>query len=906
MRIYQLAKDFHVDSQEIRDALEDMGVTVKSNLAKVDDAIVDELRGLFKPKPKPARSVKEDAVRRALEERESREQAARDAILREEERKANARKAALERAAAKRAALGQEPIAESAEAPSTETTKAETEVEAAAPEVSAPESPAPSPPPGEQSVEPSEQPAAAASKDEAAPTKKRSTGRPEPRRRPTRPPMSTDTGSAPARPSQMPGGLGKAVIAPPPSTAKEAAAMLGRPLHALRPQRPAGAAPATAPPPSRQAPPGAYPSRPSRPGGGARPGGAPPRRSAASRRKKKEKLREKRQAAAEAAAQKAEAATLPVGEIEIFDGILVKELAERMNRNPTDIIKRLFLDKKMMATINHALDEATATWVIEAFEGTAKVVGMEEEAVREAEELGVRHADEDHSHRRAPVVTMMGHVDHGKTSLLDAIRETRVAEREAGGITQHIGAYKIQHTRPEGETQDIVFLDTPGHAAFTMMRARGAKVTDVVILVVAADDGVMPQTIEAIQHAEAADAPLIIAINKCDLEGANPDRVLQQLAERNVLVEDYGGDVVACRVSAKTGEGIDHLLEMILLVTEIQELGASPENPATGVVLEARLDKAKGSVATVLVQNGTLHVGDVFAVGCTWGRVRALFNEHNEQLTAVGPSTPVLVTGLNAVPAAGDTLQVFPDDQKARQIALYRQQQEREDTLLRHAMLPSLERLHSQIAAGQVQDLHVIVKADVQGSVEVLKKSISDLSTKEMTVRVIRDGTGAITENDVLLASANKAIVVGFNVRPERGVRDLAEREGVDIRLHRVIYHVTDEIKTAMIAALPQVEQEEVLGRAVVREVFKISKVGTIAGSYVLEGVIKRNASARLLRDNVVIHEGKIESLRRFKDDAREVRSGFECGISLERYQDLKPGDEIEAFEIKLEKRDSL
>ncbi|MCU0254768.1 MAG: translation initiation factor IF-2, partial [Acidobacteria bacterium] len=496
-------------------------------------------------------------------------------------------------------------------------------------------------------------------------------------------------------------------------------------------------------------------------------------------------------------------------------------------------------------------------------------------------------------------------VDHGKTSLLDAIRKTRVAEREAGGITQHIGAYKVKHRR-EGLDREIVFLDTPGHEAFTMMRSRGARVTDIVVLVVAADDGVMPQTIEAINHAKAAAVPLVVAVNKVDKPGARPERVKQQLADRGVLVEDFGGDVVAVDVSAKALTGIDNLLEMILLVTDLQELGANPDVPAAGTVLEAKLDKARGPIATVLVQNGTLRVGDVFVVGSLVGRVRALVDEHEKRVTKAEPSTPVVVMGLEDVPQAGDTLQVFPDEQRARQIALYRQTKRREEEAARRTKLPTLETLHQQIKEGDVSELAIVVKADVQGSVEVLRKSIEDLSTPEVTVRVIHSGTGAISETDILLASASRAIVVGFNVRPDRGVADVAREEGVDIRLHTVIYNVTEEIKKAMLAQLSPVEKEVALGRVEVRQVFRIAKIGVVAGCYVTDGVVRRDAQVRLLRDNVVIHTGKISTLRRFKDDAREVRSGFECGIALERYQDLKPGDELEAFTIEMTRRESL
>lgn len=589
----------------------------------------------------------------------------------------------------------------------------------------------------------------------------------------------------------------------------------------------------------------------------------------------------------------------------------MKDLAERMNRKAKDLIQRLFMEKKILATINHALDEETARWVVEAFGGTPRLIEIEEEALggtaeseRTEEEAAAAAGG---THPRAPVVTMMGHVDHGKTSLLDRIRRSRVAEREAGGITQHIGAYKVLQPTPDGSGEsEIVFLDTPGHEAFTSMRARGAKITDIIVLVVAADDGVMPQTLEAINHARAAGDPLVVAVNKVDKPGANPDRVLQQLAEHEVLVEQFGGDVVAVQVSAKTGDGIDDLLEMILLVAEVQELKADPDRPASGTVLEAKLDKSRGPVATVLVQNGTLSIGDVFVVGSSTGRVRALFDENNQRVDKAGPATPVVVMSFDDVPQAGDMLQVFADEQKARQIALYRQDKVREEEQARRAAAPTIERLHAMIQQGEVNEVPLVVKADVQGSSEVLVHALERLSTEEVQVRVIHSGTGAITENDILLASASRAIVIGFNVRPERGVLEIAEREGVDVRLHTVIYKVTEEIEQAMLATLSPVEKEVYLGRAEVRDTFKVPKIGTIAGCYVIDGEVRRDAKVRLLRDNVVIHEGRISSLRRFKDDAKAVRQGFECGIGLERYQDIKLGDEIEAFEIVASKRDSL
>ena len=913
MRIFQLAQELNVSSQEILDALDDMGIPVKSNLAALDDAVVAELRELFKPKPKTAVSAREEAIRRALKEKEERERAAREAARREAERKAAARRAALERAARLRALEKARAEGRTASAEELAKAAADAAAEAAPPAPArqpaaqapaAPPAPEPAPPPEgtpaaetappeaprpeEKPVEPpTESPVAAEEPQEAA--------APEPTEEPAAravppaeaaPPQEKQPAPAtpPTAPPAPPGPrLGKAVVAPPPTTAKERAELLGKRLSQLRA---AGAGRRAAPVPPSSA---ALPAR----GQARRPQGG---------RRKKQKTQEQRQAprpVREAAPEP------PVGEVKISEGLTIKDLAERMNRKAKDIIKKLFLEKKIMATINHALDEETARWIVEAFGGTPVIVGIEDEALAEALPEVEAQADPSRLVPRPPVVTMMGHVDHGKTSLLDAIREARVAEREAGGITQHIGAYKVKQVH-EGTEKEIVFLDTPGHEAFTLMRARGAKVTDIVVLVVAADDGVMPQTLEAIDHAKAAGVPLVVAVNKIDKPGANPDRVLQQLAEHDVLVEQFGGDVVAVFVSAKTREGLDQLLDMILLVAEMLELKADPERPASGTVLEAKLDRSRGPVATVLVQNGTLRIGDVFVVGASFGKVRALMDENGKRLKEAGPATPVVVMGLEEVPQSGDTLQVFPDEHKARQIALYRQQKLREEMEARRAKLPTLELLHKQIAEKELTELPIVLKADVQGSVEALRHKLEELSTSEVRVNVIHAATGAITETDVMLAAASRAIIVGFNVRPQRGVMEAARREGVDVRLHTVIYKVTDEIKQAMLATLSPVEKEVYLGRAEVRQVFRISRIGTVAGCYVVDGVIQRDANVRLLRDHVVIHEGKIASLKRFKDDAREVRAGFECGISLEKYNDIKPGDEIEAFKIELVQRESL
>jgi translation initiation factor IF-2 len=487
----------------------------------------------------------------------------------------------------------------------------------------------------------------------------------------------------------------------------------------------------------------------------------------------------------------------------------------------------------------------------------------------------------------------MGHVDHGKTSLLDAIRQTKVVEKEAGGITQHVGAYTVAVNN-----RSVVFLDTPGHEAFTMMRARGAAVTDIVILVVAADDGVMPQTKEAIDHARAAGVPIMVAINKIDKPGANPDRVKQQLADLNLIPEDWGGTTVFCQVSAKKREGLDLLLEMVLLVADLLELKANPERAGTGTVLEAKIDKGKGPVAHVLVQNGSVSVGDSFVAGAVYGKVRAMLDDRAHKVKKVGPSSPVEILGLTSLPQAGDQFQVFADTMKARQIAEFRQLKLRERELSTTARL-TLDQLHQKVKEGSIKELPIVLKADVQGSVEVLTDTLTKLSTDKVKVRIIHAGAGAITETDVNLAFASNAVIVGFNVRPERNAQELAEKESIDIRLHTVIYNVTDELKKAMEGLLEPTFKEMVAGHAEIRDTFRVPKVGVIAGCYVTDGRIPRTAQVRLLRDNVVVFEGKIGSLRRFKDDVSEVKEGFECGIGIAGYNDVKLGDVIEAFTME-------
>ncbi len=577
--------------------------------------------------------------------------------------------------------------------------------------------------------------------------------------------------------------------------------------------------------------------------------------------------------------------------ITLAEGMTVKDLADKLEVRAKDVLKKL-IEKRMMMTINTTLDADTATTIAREFGADVKMRSFEEEMVIVESEV----AKPEDLVVRVPVVTVMGHVDHGKTTLLDAIRETNVAGGEAGGITQHIGAYSVSIN-----DRRIVFLDTPGHEAFTLMRARGARVTDVVVLVVAADDGVMPQTQEAIDHARAAEVPIIVALNKIDKSDANPERVKQELAARELTPEDWGGSTVVVPVSAKKGENLASLLEMIILVTEMGEHKANPTKAATGTVLEAKIDRGRGPVATILIQDGTLRVGDNFIAGVQVGRVRALIDDRLQQAKEVGPSSPVEVLGLTGLPQPGDAFQAVADAAKARQIALLRQHQAKERALGGRGQRLTLESLQAQLTEGEAKELPVIVKADVQGSAEVLADSLSKLGDDRVRINVIHTGVGAISEWDVLLASTSNAIIIGFNVRPDRNASTVAEREGVDIRQHSVIYNVTDEIKLAMAGLLEPTLKEQRLGQAEVRDTFKVPKFGTAAGCIVVEGVLTRAAEsqARIVRDSVVVHEGRIGSLRRFKDDVNEVKSGFECGVAFERFADIKIGDVIEIFTVE-------
>jgi translation initiation factor IF-2 len=588
--------------------------------------------------------------------------------------------------------------------------------------------------------------------------------------------------------------------------------------------------------------------------------------------------------------------------VRLIEGSTVKEFAEKLGIKPKDVVT-LLLQRGVFATINQPLMDDVAADLGKRFGYNVSFVPFEEMvAEEEFEELIAADAD-DVELPRAPVVTVMGHVDHGKTSLLDAIRTTDVAGGEAGGITQHIGAYSVQVPNPDnpGETRRVVFLDTPGHEAFTMMRARGAKATDIVVLVVAADDGVMPQTIEAIEHSRAAGVPIVVAINKIDKPDANPDRVKQELATQGLSPLEWGGETEMVQVSAKKRQNLDTLLETVLLTSDILNLRASPTRLASGVVLEAKLDRGRGAVATVLVQQGTLKIHEPFIVGQISGKVRAMFNDRGEPITEAGPATPVEVLGLQGVPQAGESLQVVSDITKAQSISQHRQMLSRQATLLQ-----TTKRGIEALGESEVKELLVIIKADVQGSVEVLKSTLQKLSTDRVKVKVIRSGVGAITESDVLLGSATQAgssssavVIIGFNVRPEARAADVAKQESVDIRLHSIIYKVEEEIRAAMIGMLEAIEKEKILGKAAVREVFRVPRAGVVAGCMVIDGTVRRNARARLIRDGVVSWEGNIASLRRFKDDVSEVREGFECGISLENFNDVKVGDQIEAYIVE-------
>ncbi|WP_166626511.1 translation initiation factor IF-2 [Jeotgalicoccus sp. S0W5] len=568
------------------------------------------------------------------------------------------------------------------------------------------------------------------------------------------------------------------------------------------------------------------------------------------------------------------------------EGITVGELAEKINVDPSKIVKDLFM-LGIVTNINQSLDQDSVEIVAENYGYTSELtVEVDDSDLTNFFHLEEENLDEE----RPSVVTIMGHVDHGKTTLLDSIRDTKVTAGEAGGITQHVGAYQIEH-----ENKKITFLDTPGHAAFTTMRARGAQVTDLTVLVVAADDGVMPQTIEAINHAKAAEVPIIVAVNKVDKPTANPDRVMTELGEHGLYPEDWGGDTIFVQLSALTGDGIDDLLEMINLVSEVSELRTTSDMPAVGTVIDAELDKSRGPAASLLVQHGTLKVGDSIVVGSTYGKVRAMVSDTGQRIKSAGPSVPVEITGINDVPEAGDRFVVFKDDKKARQIGEARH----EDKIMRDREVNqkvSLDNLFEQMKEGEMKDLNVIIKGDAQGSVEALAASLMKIDVEGVNVRIIHTGVGAINESDVTLANASSAIIIGFNVRPDVNAKRAAEQNQIDMRLHRIIYKVIEEIESAMKGMLDPEFEEQVIGNVEVREIFKVSKVGTIAGAYVTDGKITRDSGVRVIRDSIVIFEGELDTLKRFKDDAKEVTAGYECGLTIKNFNDIKEGDQIEPF----------
>jgi translation initiation factor IF-2 len=782
---------------------------------------------------------------------------------------------------------------------------------AAAPVEVAP--PPPPPPPVEEPVVEPERPApvAAAPAPEPAPVKPAAPGRVVPptirlrieEQRPTTPTPPLPTAPAPrVVPRQAPRVERPASAPPPRPSAAASGAPSARPAtpspRPPMPPRPAYPSPGARPTPGGPRPLPSQPVRTQQPGSAPRPGQYPqrPGQPQPSRPPFRPATQAQRPGTSTVRREPRPAPQMPMAPppvtrtITLAEGMTVKDLAAKLDLKVKDVLGKLLM-KGLMLTINSTLDTETATMLAREFGADVQLRSFEEELI----ETGDDRADAADIVTRAPVVTVMGHVDHGKTSLLDGIREARVAEREAGGITQHIGAYHVTINQ-----RDIVFLDTPGHEAFTLMRARGAKVTDIVILVVAADDGVMPQTKEAIDHARAANVPIIVAINKIDKPNANTERVKRELTELDLMPEEWGGKTVTVEVSAKKKQNLDLLLEMVLLVSDLGELKANPKKHATGTVLESKLDKGRGPVATVLVQDGTLAVGDTFIAGPIVGRVRALIDDRGRSAKAAGPSTPVEVLGLTGLPQPGDVFQVA-DAAKARQIAAFREEQAKNRALGAKGGRLTLESLQAQIAEGGMKELPIIIKADVQGSAEVLADTLAKLTDEKVKIRIIHAGVGAVNESDVLLASASNAVVIAFNVRPDRNAEEIATREHVDIRQHSVIYNVTDEMKKAMAGLLEPTFKEVRIGIAEVRNTFKVPKYGTIAGCMVTEGRITRagDTQARLLRDNVVVYQGKIGSLRRFKDDAAEVKAGFECGIGFERFNDLKIGDIIEVFTME-------
>ena len=818
--------------------------------------------------------IEKAARDQAARERRAAEEAARKAAEAEREREAAAAAAAL----AELEAIGENEPSEAPQAVEADAAPATPEDEAVQPAATAEPAPAPPQPgPMDRRVDLSRKPRPSAKPDpapsppaEPAPSAPSVAAPQAPA--PPPPPAATTAKPAPSREAFVPGPTSQYVRTrqPPPRPAPGARRDQAQPVSRPRPAAPIKRVPAATRPEEGKPKSKRKAKRPQR--------GAPMPEAA------EQSLPEPMPRVED---RKPQIPTV-FRKIALTEGVTVKELAEKLEVKHKDVIKVL-LTRGVMASINQTLDVESAIELAKQFGAEAEILTFEEDVLRE--EISEENAED--LVPRAPVVTVMGHVDHGKTSLLDAIRETKVVEKEAGGITQHVGAYSVSV-----KDRAVVFLDTPGHEAFTMMRARGAGVTDLVILVVAADDGVMPQTKEAIDHARAAGVPLLVAVNKIDKANANPERVKQQLSELDLAPEDWGGNTVFVEVSAKKREGLELLLEMILLVSDLRELKANPERAGMGTVLEAKLDKGKGPVAHVLVQNGSVEVGDPFIAGAVHGKVRAMLDDRGHKVKKVGPSSPVEILGLTSLPQAGDLFQVYSDSFKARQISEFRQQKLRDREMASSARL-TLDHLHQQVQEGNVKELPIIVKADVQGSAEVLKDTLKKLSTDKVKIKIILSGVGAITDNDVSLALASNAVIIGFNVRPERSAEELAAKESIDVRLHTVIYNITDELKKAMEGLLDPTFKEVTLGRAEVRDIFKVPKTGVIAGCYVANGRVLRNAQVRLLRDNVVVFEGKIGSLKRFKDDASEVKEGFECGIGIAGFNDIKTGDVIEAYTME-------
>jgi translation initiation factor IF-2 len=886
LRVYELARELNLDNSEVIRELQHMGVPVTSHSNTVEDRLADTLRKRLRTE------VVEVAAPPLVEEvvaKEPPKEAAETAPI-----------AIPEKEELKEQAPPPPP------APKIEAKPVEVEPEPKAPPKPATPPPAAVPPPVVTPPPAHPAPEARAVPKPPAPV----APSPPPAPVPVPPPPSVrrqePRGVRFVEPKQivspivsLPGE--KKPTAPPPSAAshEERKTMQQLAQERLRqqnrlPVQPPPRRPGEPPRPPLGQRPGMPPrpdaargTAPPKPGGPGAPATAPPERrmSPLDRYQQRyERHIEKKLAPAAPRPQPRVEAPREFRKVTLTEGITVGELAEKLDVKMTDMIKKL-MERGIFASKNHSLDREMATQISREFNAEADFVTFEESVMLDHVEVSAP----ENLLPRPPVVTIMGHVDHGKTSLLDAIRKSRVTESEHGGITQHIGAYQVKV-----KDRKVTFLDTPGHEAFTLMRARGARVTDIVVLVVAADDGVMPQTIESINHTRAAKVPFVVAINKIDKPGVNLERVKRELSDQGLLAEDWGGETVTVEVSAKTGKNLDLLLEMIALVADIQNLKADPNLPASGVVLEAKIDKGRGNVATVLVQNGTLKVGDNFVAGAVYGKVRAMFDEHSEAVKEAGPSTPVEVLGLQGMPLAGDSFQSV-DDEKARQVSQYRQEKLRETAMAKTSRL-TLDQLHRQLAEGETKEVAIVLKCDVQGSQEALSEMLSKLSTDKVKVRILHSSVGAITETDVLLAAASNAIIVGFNVRPERKAAELAAREKVDIRLHTIIYNVVDEIKRAMTGMLEPIIRESRLGSAEVRNTFRVPKVGMIAGSYVTDGKITRSAQLRLLRDNVVIYEGKIASLKRFKDDVSEVTRGYECGIGIQNFNDLKVGDIIEAF----------